>query len=251
MERQERYTLEQFGCDWPSVQRFTLGLGAHGLLARSLPPNTSIQEHAATFRQLVEEKHVDIPESESESPFKVCHKKGWVHATEFGGVSRYSFPSPLHRAYVSWLLHPTDVVLPSDFSTYDLAIHVTCRFTRPQVLRCARKPGGGGPQEEALYQDEFHRGLLKWFPGGVAITPEFSSASGARVPGRIDFFIHQKRWGIECMRDGDRLEGHSGRFADDGAYEQWLTDSEMDDYILLDFRASRPIKKHPGMTCVM
>lgn len=170
-----------------------------------------------------------------------------------GSCTRYSFPSPLHRAYVSWFLPPADVVLPNDYRIFDLAVEAIRQFTTRQVLRCARG-AGGGPQDsapEALYQNEFYHGILERLDGGVGITPEFASASDARVAGRIDFFIHQTKWGIECLQDGDRLQGHSRRFADGGGdYGQWLEDGDMEDYILLDFRVGMPEKKHPGMTFI-
>lgn len=81
MERQEVYTLEQFGRDWPSSGKFTLGVGQHELLARSLPTATSIQTHAATFRRLIRaEGPVDVFGLDPE--LTLCYEKGWVHAIE-------------------------------------------------------------------------------------------------------------------------------------------------------------------------
>ena len=100
---------------------------------------------------------------------------------------------------------------------------------------------------EAQYQNELYRGLIAKFHGSVRITPEFASGTAARLAGRIDFYIPQTKWGIECMRDGIRLQEHASRFDAIGASGQW-TSEEMDDYILLDFRSTRPEVANPGMT---
>jgi hypothetical protein len=73
-------------------------------------------------------------------------------------------------------------------------------------------------------------------------------------PGRIDFFIPSKKWGIELTRDGNRLGEYNSRFEDDGAHGQWLKSSDMDDrndYIFLDFRSTKPMLAHPGKRLVM
>ena len=82
--------------------------------------------------------------------------------------------------------------------------------------------------------------------GNTAISPEFSSAQGAKVAGRIDFVIPSVQWGIEVIRDGNRLNEHNNRFRDGGAYHAWLQAGKMTDYILLDFQQSTPRKAHPG-----
>ena len=246
--------MEQLGRDWPSSRKFILGVGGHGIIGRGLPRSTSIQTHAATFRRLIRAEPLDVSTLDDE--LTLCQRNSWVHVTElYDGpyLMRYSLASPLHKAYVSWFVPPAEIVtLRDNFQIYDLAIEVIQQFIPSQVLRCARKAGDGPKDstQEALYQNEFYHGILKIFKGGVGITPEFTSASDARLAGRIDFFIQQTKWGIECTQDGDRLLAHSTRFADDGVYEQWLKDGEMDDYILLDFRVSMPVGEHPSMAFI-
>jgi hypothetical protein len=79
----------------------------------------------------------------------------------------------------------------------------------------------------------------------VSISPEFAAAAGTRA-GRIDFFLPSKKWGIELTRDGEKLLGHSDRFAAQGAYGAWLQSADMVDYILLDFRHDKPHRPHPS-----
>jgi hypothetical protein len=53
-----------------------------------------------------------------------------------------------------------------------------------------------------------------------------------------------KKWGVEILREGDRLENHSSRFHGQGAY----VGMQFDDYIMLDFRTTTPQVVHPGQS---
>jgi len=48
---------------------------------------------------------------------------------------------------------------------------------------------------------------------------------------------------VELLRDGDGLAQHSGRFSQSGSYATL----PLDDYIILDCRTTRPMRKHRGM----
>ena len=51
------------------------------------------------------------------------------------------------------------------------------------------------------------------------------------------------QWGVELVREGDRLEQHSGRFSQSGSYASTLL---LSDYIILEFRNTRPEHPHPS-----
>jgi len=36
--------------------------------------------------------------------------------------------------------------------------------------------------------------------------------------GRVDFYIPDQAWGLELLRDGDKLAQHSGRFSQSESY---------------------------------
>jgi hypothetical protein len=57
--------------------------------------------------------------------------------------------------------------------------------------------------------------------------------------GRIDFFIRSKKWGVELLRNGSRLRNHHDRFTT-GEYGTWLREGTMKDYIMIDFRSTKP-----------
>lgn len=60
--------------------------------------------------------------------------------------------------------------------------------------------------------------------------------------GRIDFRIVEPSWGIEFLRDGDRLTEHCNRFLEKGTYHQWILNGLIKDWLILDYRHSRPQK---------
>jgi hypothetical protein len=181
---------------------------------------------------------------------KYCNRHGWIHSTATGPgwdtPIEYVPPSPLHSVFLSWLLLPQDFA-PSFPSILDMAFSVISRFKRSQMFIPIRRAGIGSAKSdkppEAQYQDEFYRALHDATSGAVRISPEFASARGAKVAGRIDFFIPVVKWGIEITREGSRLEEHNSRFSAQGAYGAWLKTGDMEDYILLDCRTTLPRKR--------
>ena len=96
---------------------------------------------------------------------------------------------------------------------------------------------------EAQYQDEFYRSCYVLFDKNLYLI---------RM-GRFDncvveliSLVTSMGWAIECIREGDRLEEHIARFQEGGRYYQWIQSKKIQDYIMLDFRKSRP-RKSRGM----
>ena len=61
--------------------------------------------------------------------------------------------------------------------------------------------------------------------------------------GLVDFYIKDVKWAIERLRDGSDLNEHIQRFLPGGKYHRWIKSGEIQDYILLDYRTSRPSKR--------
>ena len=123
-------------------------------------------------------------------------------------------------------------------SVKDLCFEVV-RNLSPAGLRSPRRQLGAGAQLrplEAQYQDEFYRACSTVL-GDMYLTSEWT---GKTTGGRVDFQITSKGWAIECLRDGDKLEEHIAGFQERGKYYKWITSGEIKDYIILDFRRSRP-----------
>ena len=121
-------------------------------------------------------------------------------------------------------------------------IEVIRMFSR-QILSAERTIGPGCVQRalEAQYQDEFYRCCREHSNRGVLTFPEFGTAAG-----RVDFYIPSKKWGVELLRDGDRLGQHAGRFSLTGVYQKTLP---LSDYIILDFRKTHPKLAHSTCIC--
>ena len=96
---------------------------------------------------------------------------------------------------------------------------------------------------EAIYQHEFSRACYLILGCNLFLTPEWKSLSSN---GRVDFQIKSVKWAIECVREGDRLDEHVSRFQLGGTYYPMIISGEIRDYILLDFRTSKP-RKARGM----
>lgn len=219
-----------------------------GAFGRGLPRDFSgLTDVAAFFRTLLRDRKFERKETqEEEGAVLTCHRRGWVHATAIPKRVRYTFPSPLHEACLSWMIEPTDD-MPHFTSLFELSLKTITKFRPSQLLTLRRVASESTHPPEAQYQDEFYNSLLFVTSGNVRISPEYASAKGARKAGRIDFFIPIVKWGIEITRDGKRLLEHAARFTDSGAYGAWLESQDMTDYILLDCRTGIPRDKHPSM----
>jgi len=140
---------------------------------------------------------------------------------------------------VEWKL--LDTIPAISFNTaniLELVVDIIRAFSS-RALSTERRIGPGCVQRppEAQYQDEFYRCCHSFSNGSLLTFPEFGTKRG-----RVDFYIPSKQWGVELLRNGDRLAQHSGRFSQTGSYGTSLIVS---DYIILDCRTTYPMKSHP------
>lgn len=243
------FTVDAFMAENPTgslMQR--LSSGAFG---RGLPQPSDLKKYphiTGFFRNLI--RHTEFEEGVVEdAAAQICHRRGWLHSyMNEEGSTHYTFSSPLHSVYISWLLAPSDN-MPAYPSAFKLCLAAISNFKPSRMHIPIRRVGAPSPVTrlpEAQYQDEFYRAVFSVTAGSVRISPEFASATGADVVGRIDFFIPVVKWGIEIMRDGNRLFEHDSRSKASGAYGAWLKSGDMADYILLDCRMSVPRMCHPS-----
>jgi hypothetical protein len=74
---------------------------------------------------------------------------------------------------------------------------------------------------------------------GSSLTfPEFAIGNGC-----ADLYIPAKKWRLEILRNGDRLEQHSGRFS---RPELYVGNFPVDDHIILNFAESYPAVAQSG-----
>lgn len=82
------------------------------------------------------------------------------------------------------------------------------------------------------------------------MSPEFVVQSDIKG-GTIDFLITQKKWGLELLRERDRLQEHMDRFKPNGQYYTLIEKGRMDYYIVLDFTTTMPRKPNPGSSTLV
>jgi hypothetical protein len=230
-----QFSIEKLHSRLENVTVFTRGLP---LLLELHQPN-----NARVFRAVLCNNSVStqmLEDEEDKKALENCFKMGWLHATVDQDEVRYIFTSPLHQWFVEYHLG-TKVAdsTPINQDLLDFAMDVIRRFSR-NILSTERQIVGTSTLQrppEAQYQDEFYRCCHENSNGSLITFPEFGNASG-----KVDFYIPRNRWGVELLRDGDRLEEHSSRFTGTGAYAKM----NFDDYIILDFRTKKLRDPHPG-----
>lgn len=189
-------------------------------------------------------KNRSIPFDERNEAMQFCVERGWVHtdlSLEGGPVC--VFASPLHERFIEyiWGSYQPKPFPKTRFPTIQaLCIAVLRGFSQAALgqTRDGRRIGCSGYQRppEAAFQDEFYRSFLDLVEPGVGICSEWTGSGESRV----DFLIPDIKWGVELLRDGDRLKQHCDRFKAGGAYHPWIKNGLMRDWLILDCRHSVP-----------
>ena len=189
-----------------------------------------------------------------------CYHNGWLQA-ELVPEDRtvYIFPTKIHQWYKFSIIHShyrklklslryAERLLCSTAGPFPrnkfpslkgLCFAAVREFSYVSLSSVERGIGSGAINRplEAQYQDEFYRACHSEL--NVYLTSEWS---GSSLVGRIDFRIKEMKWVIECVREGDRIDEHIARFQQGGTYYKWIASGEVEDYIILDFRTSKPQK---------
>lgn len=223
------------------------------IFVRGLPTNEDLKKPSLSrfLSEVLPKKSISIsdPITEEETQaIDVCFHNGWLHADNFADdqgktYTGYTFASTLHALFMEWKLEESKPPPIQAKNLLELAREVIVEFYPPS-LSTERRFGPGSIQRppEAQYQDEFYRSCHVYSKGSIRTLSEYGGADG-----RIDFYIKSKKWGVELLRDGNRLEEHSNRFLASGPYASTLA---LEDYILLDCRQTWPRKKHRRM-CII
>ena len=133
------------------------------------------------------------------------------------------------------------------YTPLKLAVDAIMRFRPRQLSDPPRSFAGNTFPLEDQYQKEFYRCLFTILDGHVVTSPEFVVKNGTKG-GTIDFLIDRKKWGLELLRDRDRLVEHMKRFEPSGQYFSMIQSGDMEQYIVLDFTVTQPTKPRPGNT---
>ena len=90
---------------------------------------------------------------------------------------------------------------------------------------------------EATIQDEIYC-CLHYELHHLPILSEYAHS----LSGRIDFYIYDKKWGVEILQNGNKSQvmEHMARFGPDGKYRSW---NILDDYIVINFCFKSKLQK--------
>jgi hypothetical protein len=172
-----------------------------------------------------------------------AHRLQFPHknASKVGSYRRLLLLPLILFRYLEYLLRVTAPESPLNRygSLESLCKAVIRKFSRLALQSAG--PGidaGGLKPVEAQYGDEFYGGCFDLL-GHIYLTSEWA---GKSLGGRVDFQLKLKRWAIECVRDGDKLPAHIARFEEKGIYHKWILSGEIEEYIILDFRKTKPQK---------
>jgi hypothetical protein len=247
-----------------------LTLGAHGF-KWCLPKKDALQRALDITRFL---RHVLISgrsedNVETNPTLRNCCHIGWLQAELTSeGKTVYTFPTKIHQwyqfsithnhhyrklrlllRYAEHLLGTTATAFPKNRfgSIKDLCFAAVAKFSRVALSSAAQDicPDAIYHPMEAQYQKEFYRVCHSRL--NVYLTSEWSES---QLVGRLNFRIEDMKWVIECVGDGDRdedkIDEHIKRFQQGGRYYEGIMSGEIEDYIILDFRTSKP-RKARGM----
>ena len=227
-------------------------LSGKSIFSRGLPKPQYLQQPAVA-KILLEvlrcgKKSVDEPSpfSGTDPDLEICIQKGWLYSKPSGPMCAthdYIFASPLHRRFVEWMFlgGPEGERKLKEENLTKFALAVIRKISPLNLLEPRQVGSSVQSVPGAQFQDEVYRACLSHTKNCVVSFPEFGTKRG-----RIDFFIPSKKWGIELLRNGDRLSSHMKRFTE-GEYVEWTRTGVMDDHIVLDFRPENlPKASHRG-----
>ena len=86
---------------------------------------------------------------------------------------------------------------------------------------------------ETQYQDEFYRAFSSVAPG-IRLSSEWPRTGNIR----FDFWLEGKKWGIELLKDHDRVQDHCDRFKKGGQYYSWIEEGKLKEWIIIDCATS-------------
>ncbi|KAL2819130.1 hypothetical protein BJX63DRAFT_28379 [Aspergillus granulosus] len=213
---------------------------------RSFPNGDNLTpETRAVLANVLEQGN--ITHNKVDDALQTCYQLGWLHKTTQPDRLRttvYVLPSRLHEKWIEYLIGEEMRPLPSQFQSLQELVMTILRGFSTTNLKSAGKvlsSAASNRPVEAQYQDEFYRVFNKVAGRGVPISSEWSRTSR----GRVDFWIPEKKWAIELLRDHERIGEHIAQFHRGGRYYDWITDSMVGDWIIINCAISMPDKAFP------
>jgi hypothetical protein len=228
------YTFDDFITEIPMSQ--LIHWVEFGVSGRGLPKDRHLRDDsiAGCLLDVVHQGAIEADDEDPPAHLEKCIMSGWLHCVE---SMKYVFASPFHSRYVQGKLLGGQGRIKED-NPLQFALAVIGRFS-PLNLTTDRNHGDNTQRPpEAQFQSEFYRASMSYTQGLVVSFPEFGNRNG-----KIDFYVPSKKWGIELLRDGNRIGSHARRFTE-GEYKKWIDKELIVDYVILDFRTNIPREGH-------
>ncbi|KAE9408822.1 hypothetical protein BT96DRAFT_624055 [Gymnopus androsaceus JB14] len=251
------YTLEEFKKDHP-LQKILDDL-VMATQSRRLLPREQIAADPRVNRVfaylLVHDcipYSIPLPGGLDLADVSYAHRLGLLYMERMDyGHAQFTFSFPLQKVMLQLCLQPPIPDFKEDVSTlYRLVTAVITKFNPNRLQTLHHVDGSDEALElEVLYEHEFYRCLYQYRPRAV-VFPEYGTEVGHRPAGRIDFLVYRtesmnqcqpRSWGIELLKDEDRLAEHAYRFSPDGVYNSMVSD-DMTEFMIVDFRKTTHIK---------
>ncbi|PYI30231.1 hypothetical protein BP00DRAFT_398937 [Aspergillus indologenus CBS 114.80] len=220
-------------------------------IARSFPKGPRLTPEAAdVLEDIAEQGSIDW--DKKNKGICQCFVEGWIHktivldATAPLGKEVVVLPSRLHEKWVERNLGYKPASLPSEFNTLqELCIQTLRHFSGTSLRSSSRgkkmSSAAKNSAVEAQYQDEFYKAFKSITGRAVPICSEWSRTQD----GRVDFYIPEKKWAIEFLRDHRQIDEHVSRFHKGGAYYGWIQDGKIQDWIVIDCATTLRTKVYP------
>ena len=96
--------------------------------------------------------------------------------------------------------------------------------------------GGVTTTPEAQFKEEFYAAAKRLLGDRIVLSSEWTGDG----EGRIDFRIVNTKWGVELLRNGDRLAEHCRRFEPGGLYYGAIGGGDIVDWLVIDCTHLKP-----------
>jgi 6-pyruvoyl-tetrahydropterin synthase len=148
------------------------------------------------------------------------------------------FPAPVLQSIQINQLFAT--MTSVSISNMDCFIEETIARFKPSVLRDTGSTGSDGAIYERQFQCEFYRCAMAALGGSHGYCfPDVGRVFGSS--GFLDFYVNSHlQWGVELVRNSDKLDEHAARFGPGGIYQNF----PFKDYVILNFVEQESKRKH-------
>ena len=163
--------------------------------------------------------------------------------------SGLQFAAPIMRVMLGQRLFTARVSDPYSSTTFDeFLIRAIERMSTYALKRSLGRGAIRNRLLERTWQMEWYRAATSACPIEATISPDVGPVFGS--VGFLDFYVNGDLcWGVELLREGDRMKQHAARFTQEGQYNA----IPLKKWVIIDFRHySKDIKElHPNFWYVI